>query len=165
MFFAVLFFVAFQMSFAVFGRAFRSQRFFVHFIRDGVGFFRGALMIVFVICFVILFRVGFLIGVLIFVQGFLQLFQFRGLHERFGPGFDGFGPVLGVSLRFFVLGFDQLLGERVCLIVGKGRSIGRDWLPLSPHGRLRLPERKRMRAISVSASVRRGSRVFGNAGG
>ncbi len=104
----------FGVAVAVFRRSFRGQRFLVHFIGNGVGFFRGALVIVLVVRFVIFFRVGFLIG----VQRFLQLFKLSGLHKSFGHGFDGFGAGFGIGLRFFVLGFDQLLGKRVCLIVG-----------------------------------------------
>ena len=119
----VLFAVTLAVGFPIFGRSLSGQSFLVHFIRDGVGFFRGALMIVLVVCFVIFFRVGFLIGFVIGVQRFLQLFQFSGLDKGFGHGFDGFGALFGVSLRFFALGLDQLLGERADFRIGKARSI------------------------------------------
>jgi hypothetical protein len=128
---AVEFFVTFRgvlfsvlpfVPFAMFRSAFRGQRFVVHFVGKGVGFFRRVLMIGFVVGFVIFFAVGFLIG----VQRFLQLFEFCGLDERFGHRFDRLGPVFGVCLCFFVLGFGKLLGERVYILVGKAIAIRSD---------------------------------------
>ena len=101
----------------VFGGCFGGQRFVVHFVGECVGIFRGALLIVFVVFFL------FLVGVVIGVQRFLQFLEFGGLDKCFGHGFDGLGAHFRAGLRFFVLGFGELGGERSNLRVGKGGAI------------------------------------------
>jgi hypothetical protein len=106
----VLFFVRFQMlafvslsvRFAVFRGRLRCHGLVVHFVGDGVGFFGG-----------------FLVLVLVGVQSFLQLLEFGRFNVRFGDRFDRFGALFRVGLRFFVLGFSQLLGERGNVFVGQ----------------------------------------------
>ncbi len=75
----------------------------MHFVR--VGFrFRGFLLV-------------------IFVQRILQLFELRLFDERFGGRFLRFCNFFRLRLRFFVLGFGQLFGERGYFIVGKARAV------------------------------------------
>src|SRR5580704_13835905 len=100
-------------------RRLRGHRFVMHFVGDGFGFLRRVLVVVFAIAFLIGVLIILSISVLIAVQRFLQLFEFRGFHELFGHRFDGFGAVLCVSLRFFMLGLGQLLGERGYVFVGE----------------------------------------------
>jgi hypothetical protein len=83
----------------------------MHFVGDGIGFFRRVLVIV--------FSVGLSVRVSIGVQRFLQLFQFRWLDKRLGHGLDCFGPLLGISLRFFVFSFGELFGKRGYVFVGE----------------------------------------------
>jgi hypothetical protein len=139
----VLFSVSFDrlssVPFRVFGRSFRGQRFVVHFVGDGVGFLGRIHVVSFVVFFVIVFLIAFLIispitfvivtvitfviRVLIGVQRFLQFLEFGGLDIRFGHRFDSFGALFGVSLRFLVLGFGKLFGERGYVFLGKARAI------------------------------------------
>jgi hypothetical protein len=88
--FAMFFPMSFRMPLfvRVLRRSVGRQCFFMHFVRERVGF----LCRVFVI-------------VLIGVQGFLQLFEFRGLHKGLGHGFERFGPFTGIGMSFLVLGF------------------------------------------------------------
>jgi hypothetical protein len=102
-------FVRFAVLLAKSGSAFRRQRFVVHFVGDGIGFFGR----VFVIVVVVVVR----------VQGFLQLFEFGRLDKRFGHGFDGLGAFFGIGLGFFVFGFRQLFGERSYFFLGQRSSI------------------------------------------
>jgi len=91
--------VNFFVTFLVYRRGFRGQRLVVHFIGDGVGFLGGILVIVVLVVFVLL-------G----VECFLQLFQLRRLHERFGHCLNCLGAVFRFGLRFFVLGLGELFG-------------------------------------------------------
>src|SRR5580700_619779 len=112
-------------------RRLRGHRFVMHFVGDGFGFLRRVLVVVFAIAFLIgvliVFSISVLIilsiSVLVAVQRFLQLFELRGFHKLFGHRFDGFGAVLCVSLRFFMLGLGQLFCERVYVFVGKACAI------------------------------------------
>jgi hypothetical protein len=99
-------FVRFAVLLAKSGSAFGRQRFVVHFVGDGIGFFGRVFVIV-----------------VIRVQRFLQLFEFRGLDKRFGHGFDGLGAFFGIGLGFFVFGFRQLFGERSYFFLGQRSSI------------------------------------------
>jgi hypothetical protein len=82
---------------------------FVHFIGERVGLvlrlFVIGIMIGFVICLVIGFVLRFHIFFRVRFQRILQFFQLGGFDKCFGYGFDRLGPVLGIGLRFFVLGF------------------------------------------------------------
>ncbi len=91
----------------------------MHFVGDGVGFLRRVLVILFVIAFLITLVIVFLIS----VQRFLQLFEFGGLHKRFGHGLDGLGALFRIGLRLFVLGFGKLFGERGDIFLGEVRAI------------------------------------------
>jgi len=91
----------------------------MHFIGDGVGFRRSILVIVFLIRVLITFVITFMIT----VQCFLQLFELGRLDKRFGNGFDRLGALLGVGLRFFVLGLRQLLGKRGYFLLGHVRDM------------------------------------------
>ena len=125
--------------FRVFGRSLRGQCLVMHFVGDGVGFLGRIHVVSFVVFFVISFLIipviTFMTGVLIVfviispitfvigVQRFLQLFKFGGLDVRFGHRFNSFGALLGVSLRFLVLGFCKLFGERGYVFLGKAGAI------------------------------------------
>ncbi len=91
----------------------------MHFVGKSVGLFRRVLVIVFLVTF----PITFLIRVLIGVQRFLQLLEFGRFDVRFGDGFDSLGALFGIGLRFFVLGFDQLLAERGYFLFGKVRGM------------------------------------------
>jgi hypothetical protein len=125
------FFVIGRVTLCMFRRTLGSHRFVMHFVGDSVGFRGRILMIRFVVFFVIVFLINvvivfvitFVIGVLIGVQRFLQLFDLGGLDIRFRHGFDRLGAFLGLSLRLFVLGFRELLGEGGYIFLGKARAI------------------------------------------
>lgn len=91
----------------------------MHLVGEGVGFFRR----IFAVVFVIRFTISLVIRFVISVQRFLQLLKLGGLHKRFDDRFDGLGPRFRVGLRFFVLGFDQLLAEGGYLFFGKVRDM------------------------------------------
>ena len=120
----------------------------MHFVGDGVGFLRRVLVIVFVIAFLITLVIVFLIS----VQRFLQLFEFGGLYKRFGHGFDGLGALFGIGLRFFVLGFGKLFGERGDIFLGEVRAIRSVRVRRSPPDRASGSSLSRSSAISVSAA-------------
>ena len=110
--YAVLLRVTIRMFFlTVPRRRLRSQRFVMHFVGKGVGFLGRVLLIVFVVI------------LLIGIQRFLQLFELGGLYKRLGHRFDRLRALFGIGLRFFVLGFGQLLGERGYIFLGKDRTI------------------------------------------
>jgi hypothetical protein len=116
--FSMSFFVLFQVFFPMSWRRLGGQCFFMHFIGDGLGFRYCFLVIVLVIVSLIRVLIALLITFVIGVQRFLQFFEFGGLDIRFGHGFDRFGALFGVSLRFFVLGLGQLFGERGYVLLG-----------------------------------------------
>ena len=60
---------------------------------------------------------------MIVIQRILQFIEFRCFDERFGGRFFRFFPFFGLRLRFFVLGFGKLFGERGCFILGKDRAV------------------------------------------
>ena len=91
----------------------------MHFVGDGVGFLRRILVILFVIAFLITLVIVFLIS----VQRFLQLFEFGGLHKRFGHGLDGLGALFRIGLRFFMLGLGKLFGKRGYIFLGEVSAI------------------------------------------
>jgi hypothetical protein len=101
---------------AVFGRSLGCERFVVHFIGQVVGLFRGVVVLVFLVF--LFFLVVFVLG----IQSFLQFLELSGLDKRFG-GFNGLGTHFGAGDRLFVLGFDQLLGERSDLLIGESRAV------------------------------------------
>jgi len=78
--FSTSFFVLFQVFFPMSWRRLSGECLVMHFVGDGVGFFRRFLVIVFAIIFAIAFLIG--------IQRFLQLFEFGGLDIRFGHRFD-----------------------------------------------------------------------------
>jgi hypothetical protein len=136
-YFPVIAFVTFRVLFAVFFRVtlcvsffvtvpwwrLRGQRFVMHFVGKGVGFLGRVFVFVFLIVLVITFLIVFLITFLIGVQRFLQLFEFGGLYVRFGNRFDRLRALFGIGLRFFVLGFGKLLGERGYVFLGEACAV------------------------------------------
>ena len=60
---------------------------------------------------------------MIVVERVLQLFKLGRFDERFGGRFLRFRQIVRLGLRFFVLGFGQLFGERAHFIVGKARAV------------------------------------------
>jgi hypothetical protein len=151
-FLAVRFQVSFRVAFGlavlvtVFGRRLGGQRFIMHFVGEGVGFFRRVFVIVLVI----------LIG----IQSFLQFFHFGWFHVRFGHGFDGFGALFGIGLGFFVLGFGELLGERGDVFVGKVRD-----MRVGDRCRTRLGIERIKVACDFTFRVGRSVRILGRGGG
>ena len=89
--------------FSGFGACFGGQRFFVHGVRRRFG-------------------IGGFIFVIV-VQRILQFIEFRGFDERLGDRFFRFVTSFGLRLRFFVLGFGKLFGERGHFLVGKARAV------------------------------------------
>jgi hypothetical protein len=116
--FLMAFRVRFSVLFPVFGGSVGGHGHFVHFVGEGVGFVFRLFMVRVAIAFVI----GFVFFEFVFrvcFQCILQFFQFGGFDKRFGHRFDRFRPVFGVRLRFFVLGFGKLLGQRSDFFVRK----------------------------------------------
>ena len=58
----------------------------------------------------------------IVVQSVLQILEFRGFDERLRPFFLDVRKFVNFRLRFFMLGFSQLLSQRAYFILGKGRA-------------------------------------------
>ena len=141
----------FSVTFGLPWRSLRGQRFFMHFVGDGVGFLRRVLVIVFVI--------SFLIG----VQRFLQLFEFGGLYKRFGHCFDRLGPLFSIGLRFFVLGFGKLFGKRGYIFLGEVCAIRSMRVRHHPWTRFEI------KSVEVASDfffrVRRSGNILRRAGG
>ena len=58
----------------------------------------------------------------IVVQSVLQILEFGGFDERFRAFFLDLRKLVDLRLRFFMLGFSQLLGQRAYFVLGKGRA-------------------------------------------
>src|SRR5579872_1139514 len=115
------------------GRRFGGQRFIMHFVGKRVGFLR---------CVFVLVLLG--------VQSFLQLLELGRLDKRFGRGFRRFGAHFG--LRFLVLGFGQLLGQRSDILVGKRPAVGT--VPVGDRRRARF----RIKPVEVAGDFHFGVR-------
>jgi len=58
----------------------------------------------------------------IVMQSVLQILEFRGFDKRLRAFFLDVRKFVNFCLRFFMLGFSQLLSQRAYFILGKGRA-------------------------------------------
>ena len=77
------------------------------------------------------------------MQRVLQILQFRGVDEGFQRCVCGFLAILGFGLRFFVLGFGELFGERVYILIGKAYAVAAKYFLRIPRFRIRARFRGR----------------------
>jgi hypothetical protein len=119
--------------FPVFGSGVGGHGDFVHFVGEGIGIVLRLFMVGIAIGFMITFVIGFVIGIMIRfvliqigfrvrVERILQILKLGGFDKRFGNGLNRLGTVFGNSLRFLVLGFSELFGERGDFFIGKSRT-------------------------------------------